>query len=114
MAANGPQATGPVAVGPIAEAGHHRRFLYHVHYGMNAMPIFGLLANVHLTQRQRLRISQVMRENGSRSMMIFRRLHMIRERIADKLLSPGRLSQTDLAPLERRAEQLHRRRWGET
>lgn len=106
MAANDPQVTGPVAVGPITEAGHHRRFLYHVHFGMNAMPLFGLLASAHLTQHQRQQIGRVMRRNGFRSMRIFRRLRMIRERIADKLLAPGKLSQADLIPLERRAEQL--------
>lgn len=104
VAANGPQATGPAISGPVMVRHHHRRFLYRV--GPSPTPFLRLLATAHLTPRQRHRIAKIMRTSGFRSMVIFRRLRMVRERIADKLLQPEPVSPTDLAPLERRAEKL--------
>jgi hypothetical protein len=65
--------------------------------GMNA---------AHLTADQQKQVNQILQSNHSETFPLIQQLQAVHEQIANKLLAPGTISASDLAPLEEQAAQL--------
>lgn len=60
----------------------------------------------HLTADQQKQVDRILQSNGSQTAPLFHQLQSVHEQIADKLLGPGTVNASDLAPLEDKAAQL--------
>ena len=69
-------------------------------------PMMMGLQAAHLTADQQSHVNQIMQSNRSRTVALIEQLESIHEQIADRLLAPGTVTASDLAPLEDQAAQL--------
>lgn len=74
--------------------------------GPMPMPLMMLLRQANLTADQQTKVHQIMAENFAKSRPLMRQLHTVHEQIADKLLSTGPVSATDLGPLQQQEGQV--------
>jgi len=75
--------------------------------GSMPMPMMMLLRHVNLTADQQTQVQQLMEANSTEAQPLMTQLHSIHDQIADKLLSPGSVTATDIAPLQQQASQIH-------
>jgi hypothetical protein len=59
-----------------------------------------------LTADQQKQVGQILQSNRSRTAPLIQQLQLVHEQIANKLLAPGTISASDLAPLEDQAARL--------
>src|SRR5438445_394920 len=59
-----------------------------------------------LTADQQKQVGQILQSNRSRTALLIQQLQLMHEQIANKLLAPGTISASDLAPLEDQAARL--------
>lgn len=69
-------------------------------------PVMMGLQAAHLTAAQRKKMGGIMMNNRLRIAPLIRQLRSVHQQIADKLLAPGTVTASDLAPLEKEAAQL--------
>lgn len=69
-------------------------------------PIMMGLQAAHLTADQQDQVNQILQSNHAQVEPLIQQLQSIHEQIADKLLAPGTVTASDLAPLEDQAAQL--------
>lgn len=69
-------------------------------------PLLMGMRAAHLTAHQQNQVSRILRTNGSQTAPLIQQLELVHEQIANKLLAPGKVSISELAPLEDRAAQL--------
>jgi Spy/CpxP family protein refolding chaperone len=96
----------------VTGPGPGRNFMFFSTGGGPAMPppiippIMMGLQVAHLTADQQSQMSRIMQANHSQIAPLIEQLHSIHEQIANKLLAPGTVTASDLAPLEDQAAQL--------
>ncbi len=102
----------PVITPPVPGPGKNFVFLFHSGGGFPPLPpviippiMMGLQA-AHLTPDQRAQVDQILQSNRARVAPLADQLRSVHEQIANKLLGPGAVSESDLAPLENQAAQL--------
>ncbi|HLW71620.1 MAG TPA: periplasmic heavy metal sensor [Candidatus Binataceae bacterium] len=71
------------------------------------MPMMMLLRHVNLSAAQQTQVQQLMEANSTQAQPLMTQLHSIHDQIADKLLSSGSVTATDIAPLQQQASQVH-------
>lgn len=69
-------------------------------------PVMMGLPAAHLTAAQRKKMGGIMMSNRLRIAPLIRQLQSVHRQIADKLLAPGTVTASDLAPLEKQAARL--------
>jgi hypothetical protein len=69
-------------------------------------PIMMGLQAAHLTADQQNKVDQIMASNRSQIHPLIQQLHSVHEQIANKLLTAGTVTASDLAPLEDQAAKL--------
>ncbi len=69
-------------------------------------PFMMLLRSANLSADQLKQVRQILESDHATVRNNFEQLHNIHEQIADKLLAPGAVTASDLAPLEQQAAQL--------
>jgi Spy/CpxP family protein refolding chaperone len=75
--------------------------------GPMPMAMMMLLRHVNLTADQQTQVHQLMDANFAQAAPLMKQLHAIHDQIADKLLGPGTVTATDLAPMQQQASQIH-------
>ena len=69
-------------------------------------PMLMMMQAAHLTADQQNQVNQIVQSNHSQTASLIQQLESVHEQIANKLLAPGTVSASDLAPLEEQAAQL--------
>jgi len=69
-------------------------------------PFMLALRSANLTSEQQTKLREILDSTRPESESLLKELHSIHQQIADKLLSSGTVTESDLAPLTRRAGQL--------
>ncbi len=69
-------------------------------------PFMLALRSANLTSEQQTKLREILDSSRPESESMLKELHSIHQQIADKLLSSGTVTESDLAPLTRRAGQL--------
>jgi hypothetical protein len=69
-------------------------------------PLLMGMQAAHLSADQQQQVNRILQSNRSQTIALIEQLHSLHEQIADKLLAPGTISASDLAPLEEQAAQL--------
>lgn len=104
-------ATAAIAALPALAAGQMMGgpMMGHGHMGMGGgMPPFPMfLRAANLTPEQQKQVDKILSENHEAFHKLFRQMHQTREEMADKLLSNGNVTATDLDPETRKLDQLH-------
>ncbi|MBV8053703.1 MAG: Spy/CpxP family protein refolding chaperone [Deltaproteobacteria bacterium] len=75
--------------------------------GPMSMPLMMIIRQVNLTQEQQTKVHQIMGSSFAQAQPLMKQLHDIQEQIADKLMSPGTVSSTDIEPLQQQENQIH-------
>lgn len=75
--------------------------------GPMPMPLMMILRHVNLTADQQSQIQQILEANFTQNQPLMQQLRSTRESIADKILSPGKVSAADLAPMQAQEARLH-------
>jgi Spy/CpxP family protein refolding chaperone len=76
------------------------------HGGALPPPLMMTLRAANLTSAQKEQVHKILESSRSEAKPLFHRLHSLHEQIADKLLSTGQVSMTDLAPLQKQESQI--------
>lgn len=108
--------TGPgqaIGAGPVPPPGPGEHFFFlSTKGGFPPLPpaiippvMMGLPA-AHLTARQRKQVGRIMLNNRLRIAPLIEQLQSVHQQIADKLLAPGTVTASDLAPMEKEAARL--------
>ena len=71
------------------------------------MPMMMLLRHVNLTTDQQTKVHEIMRANFAEARPLMKQLHAIHDQIADKVMSPGTVSESDLKALQSQENQIH-------
>jgi hypothetical protein len=69
-------------------------------------PLLMGMQAAHLSADQQQKVNRILQSNRSQTVALIEQLHSLHEQIANKLLAPGTISASDLAPLEEQAAQL--------
>jgi uncharacterized membrane protein len=69
-------------------------------------PLLMGMQAAHLSADQQKQVNQILQSNHSQTAPLIQQLQAVHEQIANKLLAPGTISASDLAPLEEQAAQL--------
>jgi hypothetical protein len=69
-------------------------------------PLLVGMQAAHLTADQQNQVNQILQSNRSQTAPLVQQLQSVHEQIANKLLAPGTVSASDLAPLEDQAARL--------
>jgi protein CpxP len=69
-------------------------------------PFMMLLRSANLSADQQKQVRQILESDRATAHSNFEKLHSIHEQIAEKLLSPGSVTASDLAPLQQQAEKI--------
>ena len=69
-------------------------------------PVLMGMQAAHLTTDQQKQVNQILQSNRSQTAPLIQQLQSVHEQIANKLLAPGTISASELAPLEDQAAQL--------
>jgi hypothetical protein len=69
-------------------------------------PLLMGMQAAHLTAAQQKQVGQIFQSSRSQTAPLIQQLQSVHEQIANKLLAPGTISATDLAPLEDQAAKL--------
>ncbi len=75
--------------------------------GPMLMPLMMLIRQANLTSDQQAKVHDIMRSNFSQAQPLLKQLRGIHDEIADKLMSTGTVSASDLAPLQAQEAQIH-------
>jgi Spy/CpxP family protein refolding chaperone len=75
--------------------------------GPMPLPMMMMLRHVNLTTDQQSQVHQLMEANFTQAQPLMQQLHSIHDQIADKLLSSGSVSATDITPLQQQESQIH-------
>jgi Spy/CpxP family protein refolding chaperone len=75
------------------------------HMGMHdgGSPFMMLLKSANLTEAQRQQVHEIMKSEHAQMKSVHQQFEAIHEQLADKLLSPGKVTAAELAPLEQKA-----------
>ena len=76
------------------------------HGGPMPMPMMMIVKQAHLSADQEAKARKIMEDSAAQTRPLLKQLHAIHEQIADKLLSKGSLTATDLAPLRQQENQV--------
>jgi periplasmic protein CpxP/Spy len=71
------------------------------------MPMMMLLHHVNLSTDQQAQVHQIMDANFTQARPLMQQLHSVHDQIAEKLLTPGTVTTSDLAPLQQQESQIH-------
>jgi len=66
-------------------------------------PFMMLLKSANLTDAQRQQVHEILKSERQQMKSVHQQFESIHEQLADKLLSPGKVSASDIAPLEQKA-----------
>jgi periplasmic protein CpxP/Spy len=66
-------------------------------------PFMMLLKSANLTEAQRQQVREIMKSEHQQMKSVHQQVEAIHEQLADKLLSPGKVTAAELAPLEQKA-----------
>lgn len=70
------------------------------------MPLMMLTRQANLTSDQQAKVHNIMRSNFSQAQPLLKQLRGVHDQIADKLMSTGTVSVSDLAPLQAQETQI--------
>jgi Spy/CpxP family protein refolding chaperone len=70
------------------------------------MPLMMLTRQANLTSDQQAKVHNIMRSNFSQAQPLLKQLRSVHDQIADKLMSTGTVSASDLAPLQAQETQI--------
>ena len=70
------------------------------------MPLMMLTRQANLTSDQQAKVHSIMRSNFSQAQPLLKQLRGVHDQIADKLMSTGTVSVSDLAPLQAQETQI--------
>jgi Spy/CpxP family protein refolding chaperone len=70
------------------------------------MPLMMLTRQANLTSDQQAKVHNIMRSNFSQAQPLLKQLRGVHDQIADKLMSTGTVSPSDLAPLQAQETQI--------
>ncbi len=76
-------------------------------FGHLPPPLMMTLRAANLTSAQKDQVHKILDSSRAQSKPVFEKLHAIHEQVADKLLSSGKVTMADLAPLMKQEAQLH-------
>jgi protein CpxP len=93
------------AAGPAMAHGHCGRG-HRMHGGPMPPPLMMTLRAANLTAPQKEQVHKILEASHAQAKPLFKKLHSIHEQIADKLLSEGKVSMSDLAPLQKEQTEL--------
>jgi protein CpxP len=93
------------AAGPAMAHGHCGGE-HHMRGAPMPPPFMMTLRAANLTNAQKDRVHQILDASHAQVKPLFKKMHSIHEQIADKLLSAGKLSMSDLAPLQKEQSEL--------
>jgi Spy/CpxP family protein refolding chaperone len=93
------------AAGPAMAHGHCGGG-HGFHGGPMPPPFMMTLRAANLTSAQKDQVHKILDASHAQAKPLFKKLHALREQIADKLLSTGKLSMNDLAPLQKEQSQI--------
>ncbi|HTT82008.1 MAG TPA: periplasmic heavy metal sensor [Rhizomicrobium sp.] len=89
----------PVSAQPAhGGMGHMGRFMHD-----GGSPFMMLLKSANLTEAQRQQVHEILKSEHTQMKSVYQQFHAVHEQIADKLLSTGNVSASELAPLEQKA-----------
>jgi periplasmic protein CpxP/Spy len=77
-----------------------------MHGGMMPPPLMMTLRAANLTSAQKDQVKKILDASHAQVKPLFDKLHALHEQTATKLLSPGKLSMADLAPLQKEQAEL--------
>ena len=75
--------------------------------GPMPMPLMMLIRQANLTSDQQAQVHQIMQTNFTQAQPLMKQLRDIHDQIADKLMSTGSVSASDIAPLQQQENQIH-------
>jgi len=70
------------------------------------MPLLMIVRHANLTQAQQTKVHELLHSSFAQTQPLMKRLHVIHEQIADKLMSPGSVSASDIEPLQQQESQI--------
>jgi protein CpxP len=79
------------------------------HMGMghdSGSPFMMLLKSANLTEAQKQQVHEIMKSEHAQMKSVHQQFEAIHEQLADRLLSPGKVTAADIAPLEQKAYRL--------
>ena len=71
------------------------------------MPLMMIMRQLNLTPEQQAKVHQIMDANFKQSQPLMKQLHTIHDQMADKLMSTGPVSASDLEPLQQQEAKIH-------
>jgi Spy/CpxP family protein refolding chaperone len=71
------------------------------------LPLLIVLRKVDLTSDQQAKLHQIMGASFTQAQPLMKQLHAIHDQIADKLLSSGAVTASDIAPLQQQENTIH-------
>ncbi len=71
------------------------------------MPLMLIIRHANLTADQQGKLGQIVEANFASSQPLIKQLRSVHDQIADKLMSTGAVTASDLAPLEQQESQIH-------
>jgi periplasmic protein CpxP/Spy len=71
------------------------------------LPLLIVLRKVDLTSDQQAKLRQIMEASFKTTQPLLKQLHTIHDQIADKLLSSGAVTASDIAPLQQQENAIH-------
>ena len=73
------------------------------------LPLLIVLRKIDLDSGQQAKIHQIMQASFKTAQPLLKQLHTVHDQIADKLLSSGAVTASDLAPLQQQENEIHQR-----
>ncbi len=71
------------------------------------MPLMLIIRQVNLTADQQASVHQIMGANFAQAQPLMKQLRAVHDQIADKLMSTGSVTASDIAPLQQQEAQIH-------
>jgi Spy/CpxP family protein refolding chaperone len=71
------------------------------------MPLLMIVKRTNLTPAQQTKVHELLHSSFVQAQPLMKQLHAVHEQIADKLMSPGSVSASDLEPLQQQEGQIH-------
>jgi Spy/CpxP family protein refolding chaperone len=74
--------------------------------GPMPMPLMMIIKQLNLTREQQAKVHEIMGSSFTEAQPLMKQLRDIHEQVADKLMSPGAVSSSDLEPLQQQENQI--------
>jgi Spy/CpxP family protein refolding chaperone len=71
------------------------------------MPLLMIIRHANLTPDQQKKVHEIMGSSFAQAQPLMKQLHDIHDQIADKLMSTGSVSASDIEPLQQQENQIH-------